>query len=52
MVELASAALGGGRKKGEVSLDTGEGLDERSDEDDAALREVLGDDYENIVQGS
>lgn len=42
-MDLVSAALGGGGAKDEVGLDTGEGLDELTDEQLQQLKEVLGE---------
>lgn len=49
LVELAKAALGGGTKEGEYALDSGEGLEDLSDEQAALLREALGDDYDRVI---
>lgn len=45
LVELTSAALGGGDSKGEgeIGLDSGDGVDELSEEAIAAMIEMLGE---------
>lgn len=46
LTELATAAFGGGNStEGAVGLDDGEGVDEMTDDQEAAMRLMLGDDY-------
>lgn len=46
LVDLASAALGGkSSSEGEVGLDSGEGMEEMSEEDLAAMKLMLGKDF-------
>ena len=49
LVDLASAALGG-KKNDDASfgMDTGEGADEMTDDQEAALRAALGEDFDGI----
>lgn len=47
-MELTSAALGGGKKEDEVGLDTGEGMDELTEEQIAEMKIMLGDDFDRI----
>lgn len=49
LIELTTAALGGkGKKDGEIGKDTGEGLEEMTEEQEAALRLALGEDFDKI----
>lgn len=48
LCKLAQAALGGKSEEGTVELDSGDGLDEVSEDQEAALRAALGDDYDKI----
>lgn len=52
LIDLAQAALGGGKKQeGEYGMDTGEGIEEITPEQEAALREALGDeDFERMYK--
>ena len=51
LIDLAKAALGGGGKSSDaIPLDDGTGVAERTDEQDAAMREMLGDDYDRVVE--
>lgn len=45
LVELTSAALGGGKKsaEGSVGMDTGEGMEELTEEQIAMWKDVLGE---------
>jgi hypothetical protein len=54
LIELASAALGGKSKKGDgqYELDDGEGLDEMTPEQEAELRQALGDDFDKLYGGT
>jgi len=49
-VDIVSAALGGKKKKteGEVGIDSGDGLEELTEDQEAALREALGEDFDKI----
>lgn len=49
-VDIVSAALGGKKKKSEdeVNIDSGEGIEEMTEEQEAALREALGEDFDKI----
>lgn len=48
LVELTSAAFGGGKKEDEITLDTGEGLDDLTDEQIAEMKIMLGDDFAKV----
>lgn len=49
LIELASAALGSGKKSdGSYDLDSGEGLENMTEEQEAELRLALGDDFDKI----
>lgn len=48
LVQLATAALGG-KQKDTFGEDTGEGVHERTEEQDAAMRAMLGEDYDRVV---
>lgn len=43
LVELVSSAIGAGKQSDTVGLDTGEGMDELSDEQLVQIKEMLGD---------
>ena len=47
-MELTSAALGGGKKEDEVGLDTGEGMDELTEEQIAEMKIMLGEDFARL----
>lgn len=50
LIDLTKAALGGGGKSSDdVPLDDGTGIAERTEEQDSAMREMLGDDYSRVV---
>jgi len=49
LVELATACLGGKKSDGEISIDSGEGLDEMDEEQEEALRRALGDDFDKVM---
>lgn len=51
LVKLAKAALGG-KDDNQVGLDTGDGLEERDASQDEALKAMLGDDYDRVVNGA
>ncbi len=44
LVDLTTAAMGGGNKHNEVGLDDGDGLDEMTDEQIENLRDMLGEE--------
>jgi hypothetical protein len=48
LIDLAKAALGGGGKDETFGLDTGEGIEEMTPEQEAAMREALGEDFSRI----
>lgn len=52
LVDLATAALGGGKKEDELLLDDGEGLDEITPEQEEALRAALGSDYDKLYSNT
>lgn len=48
LVELVSAAVGGGKSEDEIELDSGEGMEEMTEEQIQQWKEVLGDDFAKI----
>lgn len=48
LVELATACFGGSKKQDEVNIDTGEGIDELTDEQLQQMKEMLGPDFEKM----
>jgi hypothetical protein len=45
---LAQACMGGGGSSESVDVDSGEGLEEITDDQEALLRAALGDDYDTM----
>ena len=45
LVELVSAIYGGKKSEDEIGLDTGEGMDELSDEQIESMKAMLGEDF-------
>lgn len=50
LLELTSAALGGGKKDGEIGLDDGQGIEEMTEEQEANMRAMLGDDFDRVYK--
>jgi hypothetical protein len=48
MIQLAKAALGSGSGEDGYTLDTGEGIEDMTDEQEAELRLALGDDFDKL----
>lgn len=48
LIDLASAALGGKANTDSYDLDSGEGINDMTEDQEKALREALGEDFEKI----
>lgn len=48
LTDLACAALGGKKQEGVYELDSGDGLDTMTPEQEAELREALGEDFDKV----
>lgn len=49
ILDVVGAVFGSKKSESEIHKDDGAGIDTRTDEQDAAMREMLGDDYTNVV---
>jgi len=47
-VDLVSAIYGGKKEEGEIGLDTGEGMDDLTDEQIAEMKIMLGPDFNRL----
>lgn len=52
IIDVVGAIFGDGKSEGDYGKDTGDGITDRTDEQDASMREMLGDDYNKVIMGT